>query len=103
MVVFVKIMIILISFLQIIIVLAVQVLPGHGEAGWPDNSGCCTPSLVLIRFLEFFIYQVIVITNMNIIVNMLSQVRWDKRLCFSSGQPTKGSFFMTNRQTQTSA
>ena len=26
-----------------------QVLPGHGEAGWPDNSGCCTPSLVLIR------------------------------------------------------
>ena len=27
-----------------------QVLPGHGESGWPDNSGCCSPNIVLIRW-----------------------------------------------------
>jgi hypothetical protein len=33
-----------------------RLLPGHGEAGWPEAGACCSPRLVLIlAFSQFFI------------------------------------------------
>ena len=49
-------------------------LPGHGEAGWPDNSGCCTPSLVLIRFSIAIL--MIIITWWDVAGKQSSSISW---------------------------
>ena len=43
-----------------------QVLPGHGQTSWPDSSGCCSPSVISIRYVLFIIImQIISISALN--------------------------------------
>ena len=44
-----------------------QVLSGHGDTSWPDSSGCCSPSIIMIRYVLFIIIydNVITISALN--------------------------------------